>query len=166
MVISYIFKDFSLHWGRNFYAAKGIGRSWGITLLCSRHFMCPSQAKTAIWKSKYLTNIHSIMFCGSTQKQCLAVSDALMEAVFRMTYKNLYFFKKTLKETGQLTLADNVIVRLHDGSELELNDVWNIFYCNIKSLFNVHLNIQYEMQFFKAIYKSCRNLLVSVAYNL
>ena len=56
-------------------------------------------------------------------KKALGVTDTLMESVFRMTYKQLYFFKKTLKETGQLTLADYVIVRLQDGSELDLDDV-------------------------------------------
>ena len=48
-----------------------------------------------------------------------------MECVFRMTYKELYFFKKTLKETGQLTLAEYVVVRLQDGSKLEVENVWH-----------------------------------------
>ena len=46
-----------------------------------------------------------------------------MESVSRMTYKQLYFFKKTLKETGQLTLAQYVPVRLDGGSELDLSEI-------------------------------------------
>ena len=40
-------------------------------------------------------------------------ADQLMETViYRTTYKNLYLFKKTLLETGQLVMAANVPVKL------------------------------------------------------
>ena len=45
-----------------------------------------------------------------------------MDRVLKMTYRQLYFFKKILKETGQFILAVNVIVRLQDGSELAMDD--------------------------------------------
>ena len=35
-----------------------------------------------------------------------------MEYVERLTYKQLYLFKKTLKETGQHTMAGTVPVKL------------------------------------------------------
>ena len=35
-----------------------------------------------------------------------------MESVGRLTYKQLYLFKKTLIETGQSTMADNVPVKV------------------------------------------------------
>ena len=51
------------------------------------------------------------------------VSADLMDCVFRMKYKELYFLKKVLKETGQKILAKAVIVRLKDGSELAYGNV-------------------------------------------
>ena len=50
------------------------------------------------------------------------VTALLMEDVMKMTYKELYYFKKTLKETGQALLAEAVIVRLEDGTELSYDD--------------------------------------------
>ena len=47
----------------------------------------------------------------------------MMDSVCQMTYQELYFLKKVLKETGQEILAKSVIVRLRDGSELEYGDV-------------------------------------------
>ena len=68
--------------------------------------------------------VHTKLYIGYFESSIFAFTlDTLMESVFRMTYKKLYFFKKTLKETGQLILAENVPVRLADGSELDLDDV-------------------------------------------
>ena len=40
-------------------------------------------------------------------------ADQLMETViYRTTYRNLYLFRKTLLETGQLVMAANVPVKL------------------------------------------------------
>ena len=46
-----------------------------------------------------------------------------MEDVLKMTYKELYYFKKALKETGQKLLAKLVTVRLPDHSELSYDDI-------------------------------------------
>ena len=46
-----------------------------------------------------------------------------MEDVFKMTYTELYFFKKCLKETGQNLLARAVTVRYEDGTEMDFEDV-------------------------------------------
>ena len=44
-------------------------------------------------------------------------ADQLMEnVIYRTTYKNLYLFKKTLLETGQLVMAATVPVRLKEGN--------------------------------------------------
>ena len=45
----------------------------------------------------------------------ITAPDQLMEKViYRTTYKNLYLFKKTLLETGQLVMAANVPVKLEN----------------------------------------------------
>ena len=41
----------------------------------------------------------------------------LMESVHRLTYKQLYLFKKTLIETGQLTMANTVPVKLVEDKQ-------------------------------------------------
>ena len=46
-----------------------------------------------------------------------------MEDVLKMNYQDLYYFKKTLKETNQPLLAKAVIVRLEDGTELTYDNV-------------------------------------------
>ena len=46
-----------------------------------------------------------------------------MDDVYMMTYKELYYFKKCLKETGQNLLARAVVVRHEDGTEMDFNDV-------------------------------------------
>ena len=47
-----------------------------------------------------------------------------MDDVYKMNYKELYFFKKCLKETGQNLLARAVTVRYDDGTEMDFDDVW------------------------------------------
>ena len=45
----------------------------------------------------------------------LTAAEELMEKViYRTTYKNLYLFKKTLLETGQLVMAATVPVKLEE----------------------------------------------------
>ena len=45
------------------------------------------------------------------------VADKLMERViYKTTYRNLYLFKKTLLETGQLVMAETVPVKVHHGN--------------------------------------------------
>ena len=49
----------------------------------------------------------------------MCVSDLLMEKVYRMTYDNLFYFKKTLIETGQTVLANAVPVETEDPVEAD-----------------------------------------------
>ena len=46
-----------------------------------------------------------------------------MEDVLQMRYKELFFFKKCLKETGQHLLAKAVVVRLDDDTEVDFDYV-------------------------------------------
>ena len=54
---------------------------------------------TTVGLGCYTTNLAFVLFAAY-----------LMEDVYKMTYSDLYLFQKTLQETGQPVLADNVPV--------------------------------------------------------
>ena len=43
-----------------------------------------------------------------------AADDLMEHIIYRTTYKNLYLFKKTLLETGQVVMAATVPVKLEE----------------------------------------------------
>ena len=58
----------------------------------------------------------NVITAADQQKEnAITAADQLMDKViYRTTYKNLYLFKKTLLETGQLVMAANVPVKVEN----------------------------------------------------